>query len=548
MEIISMSNFEDYDLRRSSTGSSNRSGARLTGSRSAASRQAGSANRTSYNRDVYGRQQDDLSPNLSLDDELDLYDYDFETGRAIPKRPSSGTSASASHRSASAHSGERRRPSGSRSSANRPTGSRSGAGQKKRPAEDPRKDTRKKNAASASEKNSISLGAKSSGVAKRPQSKKAKKKKMRRNLIIGEVAVLLILLIVFFVWNKLGKVNWDNISMDDVDVNNLDSATEEVLSQYTTLALFGVDNRSNGNLDSGNSDTIIIVSINNESKEVKMLSVQRDTYLKVDDDTYRKCNYAYNHGGVEKAISMLNTNLDLKIDGYVSVDFYALATIVDDLGGLELEITQKMIDTNNPETGQNALAGYIAEVENVLNYYPDEEDGWKYSDCYFDSPGTYTLNGAQVVGFCRNRYAVDNDYGRAENQRLVIKKIVEKAKSAKLTTLNKIADDVLPEVATSLSSTQVLSMAASVSDYEIVDSSGFPFALKSTKISQKTGSVLVPCTLASNVSALHEFLYEQTDYDPTDDTVDVISDYIVNQTGFTEDSADINQTSDSSDE
>ena len=87
-------------------------------------------------------------------------------------------------------------------------------------------------------------------------------------------------------------------------------------------------------------------------------------------------------------------------------------------------------------------------------------------------------------------------------------------------------------------------MAASVGDYEIADSTGFPFALNSTTISKTTGSVLVPCTLTSNVVQLHAFLYDQQDYDPTDDMVDVISDHIVNETGFTEDSATITQTVD----
>ena len=205
-----------------------------------------------------------------------------------------------------------------------------------------------------------------------------------------------------------------------------------------------------------------------------------------------------------------------------------------------------MIDTNNPETGQNALAGYIAEVENVLNYYPKEKDGWKMSDCYFDKPGTYHLNGAQVVGFCRNRYAVNNDYGRAENQRMVIKLIVEKAKKANVSQLNKIADDVFPKISTSLSLSQCLAMAADVGKYNMADSSGFPFALKTTTVSKKTGSVVVPCTLTSNVSALHKFLYDQDDYDPTDDVVDVISDHIKSETGLSESSAEINQSVDGS--
>ncbi len=505
-----MSNFEDYDLRSGKNRTNSRSGATRTGSRTGSRTNSSRSTGRSYNR------ESDISPNLSLDGELEMYDYDLESGTASRHSSTSGShKASGSRPSAS--------KSGSHSSGHKKSSSHSGS--------------RSSRGGSSS---------RSSSSAKRPSGKKTKKKKTRRIIIVIEVVILLLLLVIFFFWSKFGKVNWDNIDMDEIEVNNLDTETEELLSNYTTIALFGVDNRSNGNLDSGNSDTIILVSINNDTKEVNMVSVQRDTYLKVADDTYRKCNYAYNHGGVEQAINMLNTNLDLKISGYVSVDFYALALIVDDLGGLELEITQKMIDTNNPETGQNALAGYIAEVENVLNYYPDKEDGWDINDCYFDSPGTYTLNGAQVVGYCRNRYAVNNDYGRAENQRQVIKLIVEKAKSADLSTLNKIADDVFPEISTSLSLSQCLSMATSVGDYSIADSTGFPFSLKQATISKKTGAVLVPCTLTSNVVELHKFLYDQDDYDATDDMVDVISDYIVSQTGYDEDDADITQTTDDS--
>ena len=462
---------------------------------------------------------------MSLDGELDMYDYDMRSESLDDEElyPRTRRSASGSRSSARQSSGGAHRTGGSHrtSGSHRSSSSHSG--------------------------NSSHSGSRSAGRpsgrsnSSRRGSRRGKKNKTKRIIFVVEIVLLLLLLVIFFFWNKFGKVNWDNINMEEIEVNNLDEETEELLSNYTTIALFGVDNRSNGNLDSGNSDTIMLVSINNDTKDVKMVSVQRDTYLQITEGTYRKCNYAYNHGGVETAISMLNTNLDLKISGYVAVDFYALATIVDDLGGLELEITQKMIDTNNPETGQNALAGYIAEVENVLNYYPNQEDGWKYDDCYFSSPGTYTLNGAQVVGYCRNRYAVDNDYGRAENQRMVVKMIVEKVKKADLGTINKIADDVLPKISTSLSRTQVLSMATSVADYNIAESSGFPFALKTTTVSKKTGSVVVPCTLASNVSTLHEFLYEQEGYDPTDDTVDVISDHIVNETGFTEGSAEVTQ-------
>jgi LCP family protein required for cell wall assembly len=492
-----MSNFEDYDLRRS---------ARPTGSRPANRRPAGARPSSTRPR----------TSSLSYDFE-DEFERELESESMAYRRPASASSAS--HRSGSA---PRRRPTSSHSS----------------------HQTAKRKPASHASHSTASKRPSSSRA--RGGSKKAQKKKLRRNVFIVEIVLILVLLIVLFFWNKFGKVNWDNINMEELENTNLDEETKEVLSQYTTIALFGVDNRTNGNLDSGNSDTIILVSINNDTKDVKMVSVQRDTYLKVGEDKYRKCNYAYAHGGVEEAIEMLNTNLDLNISGYVSVDFYALAKIVDDLGGLDLEVTQRMIDTENPETHINALAGYIAEVENVLKYYPDEEEYWKHSDCFFDSPGVYHMNGPQVVGYCRNRYAVDNDYGRAENQRKVIKLIVEKAKKADVGKLNKIADDVFPKISTSLKLTQCLGLAAGVKDYTMAESAGFPFDLKGMKLGQK-GYIIAPCTLESNVAKLHQLLYNQTDYD-TSEALDEISKHIVNETGATEASADVTQKIDNSGE
>ncbi|MCR5416178.1 MAG: LCP family protein [Pseudobutyrivibrio sp.] len=479
------------------------SGRRPSGGQSRTGSRASSNSRGSRYHDS------ELSFDLTEEDLVGYDDYSTErTARTAGTRSSSARRPSGS-RSSAGHSASRR-PSGSHSSSHN---------SQQRPSQ------------------RRTSGSRSSAA--RTGSRRNKKKKARKTILIVEIVVLVVILLVVALWMKFGKANWDNINMDDIEVNNLDSETEELLSNYTTLALFGVDNRSNGNYSSGNSDTMMLVSINNDTKEVKMISVARDTYLEVSDDTYRKCNYAYNHGGAEQAISMLNKNLDLKISGYVAVDFYALATVVDDLGGLEINVTQSMIDAKNKETGGPALAGYIAEVEEVLY----GEGSWEErNDCFLEA-GTQTLNGAQVVGYCRNRYVGNNDFGRAERQRAVVQQIVEKAKKSDISTINKIVDDVLPSISTSLSPTQVASMATSVGDYEIVESSGFPFTLTTGTYGSK-GSLVVPCTLTSNVIKLHEFLYDQQDYDATDDKVDVISEKIQKDTGTDESSATETQTSD----
>ena len=366
--------------------------------------------------------------------------------------------------------------------------------------------------------------------------RKKKKQQRRRTFLIIEIVIVVVLLLVLGLWMKFGRANWDNsINMADIEVNELDEETKEILKNYTTIAMFGVDNRTNGNYSSGNSDSVMIVSINNDTKEVNVVSLMRDTYLNVDEEgSYRKCNYAYNHGGAEQAISMMNRNLDLNISGYVAVDFYALAKIVDQLGGLEVEITQAMVDATNPETGGPALAGYIAEVQTVIGKV--DESKW------YLQPGVQTLDGAQIVGYCRQRYCGGDDYGRTERQREVVKKIVEKVVNSKASTVNNIIDDVLPDISTSLSPSQVLSMATSAGDYKIEATSGFPFNLTTGTYGNK-GSLVVPCTLEDNVIELHKFLYDQDDYDTTE-TVDEISKKIQNDTGTSAESATVTQAND----
>ncbi|MCR4831770.1 MAG: hypothetical protein K5883_10005, partial [Pseudobutyrivibrio sp.] len=248
-----MSNFEDYDLRRGSgAGRSGRPTGRPTGRPSGRPSTGRPASR-SYNRD------EDLSPDLYMNDESDLYDYDLgseymDSSRSrstSARRPSSSvagtarrkSSSSSAHRSPS-HSVSRShssaRPSSGRSSAARPAL----AGNKRVPSKSARPTSRPSSS-------------------RRGNNRKAKKKSARRTILVVEIVLIVVLVIGLFLWNKIGKVNWDNnIKMDKMEVNNLDTETEELLTNYTTLALFGVDNRSNGNLDSGNSDSIILVSIN----------------------------------------------------------------------------------------------------------------------------------------------------------------------------------------------------------------------------------------------------------------------------------------------
>ena len=160
--------------------------------------------------------------------------------------------------------------------------------------------------------------------------KKNKRGKRKVILFIIEVLVLLVLAVGLFVLSKVQRLNSDPIEEGNIIINNnISSVESEVLTGYTNIALFGVDARD-GILKAGaHSDVIMIASINNATKDVKLVSVYRDTYLDNTNEEYRKATECYFYGGPERAINMLNKNLDLNIEDYVTVDFNAIATTVD---------------------------------------------------------------------------------------------------------------------------------------------------------------------------------------------------------------------------
>lgn len=337
------------------------------------------------------------------------------------------------------------------------------------------------------------------------------RKKSKKILFILEIVVLLLFIGGLFVYGQI-SAKLDKIDIQETDLADQDIVTNDQAPQmtgYTTYALFGLDHRSkNEKLNTENSDTIIIASINNDTKAVKLVSVYRDTLLNVKDDTYSKANSAYAFGGPTNAVSMLNTNLDLNITDYVAIDFDALVTVVDCLGGLDIPLS-------------------YAEIVHMNNYCVEtsEETGKSYTPVELPDPkpedeeaivDTYHLNGVQATSYCRIRYTASLDMGRTERQRRVIQMIVDKAKKAGLSTIFDIMDQVFPMVKTSVSKTEILKMIPAMIGYSIDETTGFP---NDYKFAQVKGSVIVPTTLESNVLKIHQFLYGDASYTPTQDVL-----------------------------
>ena len=360
---------------------------------------------------------------------------------------------------------------------------------------------------------------------KKKMSKTEKRKRIRRRRK-KRVLFLVVELVVLAV---LGVIAYGMLKIDKLNINFLDSDKLEAYhdtGEYTNIALFGVDSRE-GQLDGGTqSDCIMIASISNETNEVKLVSVYRDTLLQQADGTYEKANSAYNTGGPQDAVSLLNRNFDLDIQNYVSVDFAALVEAIDLLGGIDLDMTAEEVKYCNQYAFETAvMSGKSYEVM-------EEKDGVQHVD------------GVHAVGYARIRYTDGNDFKRAERQREVLQLVVQKAQQADLGTLNKIVDTVFPMISTSLTLQDMLGFAAHALDYKIVETSGFPYRVTTDEnVLNHTGSYVVPIGLGSNVTELHQRLFQETDYQPSE-KVQQINDDIIYLTGITEDAEALETTFD----
>ena len=322
-------------------------------------------------------------------------------------------------------------------------------------------------------------------------------------MLIVELIILLIVLAALYVVNTLNKIEKaPAIKPDELHINeDIAQETQAVLQGYEDIVIFGVDNRSNGNTEAGNSDVIMIASINNDTKEVKLVSVYRDTFLDTDagldtSPNFHKANRAYSKGGPEQAMRMLNASLDLDITHYVTVDFAALTKVVNLLGGVEVDVDAAEL---------KLLNHHIKETAKITGV----------STTPLSNTGVQTLDGTQATSYCRIRHTAGNDYARTERQREVINQLVKKSKAAGISTINKIINEVLPDISTNYTNMEIISMASSMLSYDLGGSCGFPFSKYGASLGGSKGDVVMAADLESNVCALHKYLYDDNTYVPS---------------------------------
>ena len=332
---------------------------------------------------------------------------------------------------------------------------------------------------------------------------KTEKKKSKVKKIIFWSVLEVITLAAIFVYGYFLR-SWNLITRPEVNENVIENhnLSAEKIAQmeqgYWTFVVFGVDGRGASDLVSKglNSDVVLIVSVNQDTGEIRMCSVFRDTYLNISDNNrYRKINQAYSEGGPEQALAAINKNLDLNIKNYVTFNWKAVADGINILGGIDgIDISK-------------------AELYYINAFITETVKATKIGSYQLKSTGVQHLDGVQAVAYGRLRL-MDNDYARTERQKKVIKAAFDKAKQSSFSVLNNIMVVCFPEVATNINFNTVVAMAQNITKYYISESGGFPWQ-RSESSAGSLGDVVVPATLESNVRYLHEFLFGDSDYEPS---------------------------------
>ncbi len=246
------------------------------------------------------------------------------------------------------------------------------------------------------------------------------------------IAIVIILAIVagfalagwLYVKHLYNKMEFKPLDETDLGINIIEKDIKEAqIENCTKFVIFGSDSRDENNQYYGRSDTIIIVNINNDTKEMKFISIPRDTYVDVPGYGMTKINHAFAYGQEQLSIKTINSNFGLDLNQYITIDFNGLIAAIDRIGGVEV----------NLDADELSFINLRMDAANKI------EGG----------PGKHILNGKQALVHSRNRY-VGNDFARAQRQRTIIISALNKVMKQNETEILSIVDDILPYVTTNM--------------------------------------------------------------------------------------------------
>ncbi len=281
---------------------------------------------------------------------------------------------------------------------------------------------------------------------KKPNKSIKPKNKNKKKIVFLSIGLFILFVISLgcgYVYYDLSRVNTIKISHKKSDLGISDDIANKVSKMDNAplnIALFGVDSRDKNGY--GNSDTIMIASVDKANKKIKLISIMRDSRVPIDGHGLDKINAAYCIGGPQLAIKTINKNFGMDIKDFVTVNFFDLEKIIDDLGGVSINVTKDEIPYINAS---------VQEISNIE----------KKKMITVKNPGLQNLTGSQAVGYSRIRY-IGNDQQRTERQRTVLTALLNKIQAGGVSSYPSNVSKLLPYVETSYSSFDILKIGKDV--------------------------------------------------------------------------------------
>lgn len=352
---------------------------------------------------------------------------------------------------------------------------------------------REKNAGERKEK--TNAGKKKQKPVKEPEKSGKKKKKKQKStkkkfFSAGKIAMVLLLVISGFAGHIVGKghaqlnqmlskSNTGNLDLQEVTI---DESTLDSDTQIVNILLVGADKREEWS-ETGRSDSVMIATLDKKHKRLKLTSLMRDMYIDIPNHGKSKFNAAYSYGGVALLYQTIAYNFDLKLDGYVLVDFSAFKKVINKLGGVDITLTE-------------AEANYLIKA-------------YKHGTETKVKPGRNRLNGRQALAYTRIRQDARGDFGRTARQRAVMQSILTEIKTKSFSEIMELFETILPFVATDFNNEEILSMVTDVVRIGAteLDQQRIPMDYTYTQQRINNMAVLVP-DVVKNKEKLQEFIFE----------------------------------------
>ena len=317
-------------------------------------------------------------------------------------------------------------------------------------------------------------------------------KKLKKILLVAFVFIFVVGLAGFgFVYSNLNKIYVKDEEVEAIEKTDEDSG--EIVEGITNILLVGIDGE---NIEKYNrSDSVMLVTIDSNNNDIKISSIARDTYVDIPGHSTEKLTHAYAYGGIDLLKQVFEVNFNLKIDKYIAVNFVSFMDIMDEIGGVEVNISEKDIEEVNKY------------IDACYDYYYDRKD--EIEKEYITKSGVQRLNGYQALAFSRIRYT-DSAYARDNRHREVAESVYKEFLKSGPEEYKRCAQIILDNTKTNISPMEMMNLgytALKINDKSI-DQFQFPLEeYRNGHIVSKQKGWVIEWEKEPNLNAWHEFIF-----------------------------------------